>query len=211
MSDWIDISVPLHNGMAHWPGDRPFELTRDADMGAGSDYNLSSFSTSAHAGTHMDAPLHFVAGAPAIDEVPFAAVIGPARVIEVADARWITLAEVQAQGIQAGERILFKTRNSAQPWHDRAFQENFVAIPADTARYLAQVRPKLVGVDYLSVGGYEADGPETHRALLGAGIWVVEGLSLYGVPAGKYELICLPLRMAGSEGAPARALLRRSA
>jgi arylformamidase len=209
MSDWIDISVPLHNGMVHWPGDRPFELRRESDMSEGAENNLSSFSTSAHVGTHMDAPLHFLAGGVPMEDLPLNVVIGRARVIAISDPRRITVQELEPCGILRGDRILFKTANSARPWHDQPFQESFVAIGAGAAGYLAELKPALVGVDYLSVGGYESDGAETHRLLLGAGIWVIEGLHLHAVDAGYYELACLPLKIAGAEGAPARAVLRK--
>ena len=208
MDSWIDISVPLHNGMVHWPGDRPFELRRESDLGAGEECNLSSFSTSAHAGTHMDAPLHFIAGGSSMDQLPFEAAIGRARVIAIENRKRITAGELERHGIRAGERLLFRTANSARRWHDQPFDERFVSMDAGAAAYLARVKPALVGVDYISVGGYESDGGETHRALLGAGIWVVEGLALGAVRPGEYEFVCLPLRIAGAEGAPARAVLR---
>jgi arylformamidase len=209
MSDWIDISTPLRNGMAHWPGDRPFELRCESGMSQGAEYNLSSFSTSAHVGTHMDAPLHFLAGGASMDALPLDVVIGRARVLGIQDPERIRTRELDGYRIQAGERILFRTANSRRAWGDEPFDTRFVAFAAEAAEYLAQIRPALVGVDYLSVGAFESDGAETHRALLGAGIWVVEGLNLHHVQPGEYELVCLPLRMAGAEGAPARAALRR--
>jgi arylformamidase len=109
-----------------------------------------------------------------------------------------------------GDRVLFKTRNSQECWNSSQFRERFVYIPLETAEYLADCNVQTVGVDYLSVGGYEIDGPETRRALLKAGIWIIEGLNLKDVEPGDYELICLPLNIVGSDGAPARAVLRRA-
>lgn len=209
MNHWIDITVPLGTGMAHWPGDRPYETARSFDMERGDEMNLSSIALSAHTGTHMDAPLHFVRDGLPIDRIPLEVVIGTARVVAIRNPERICLEEVEACGVEKGERILFKTVNSDEPWHDRPFRESFVAIPADTARYLADRKPALVGVDYLSVGAFEGDGVETHQALLGAGIWLVEGLALAHVDPGRYELVCLPLKLAGVEGAPARAAIRR--
>ena len=209
MTDWIDISVPLRAGMAHWPGDRQFELRRDLDLDSGDEMNLSSFSMSAHTGTHMDAPLHFLNGASSLDDLAFHAVIGPARVVSIRHPECIPLDEVQACAIQPGERILFRTANSNTPWAGEPFNERFIAIPAGTAAFLAERRPALIGVDYLSVGAFEGDGVETHRLLLGAGIWLLEGLDLTHVDPGRYELVCLPLRIAGVEGSPARAVLKR--
>lgn len=209
MSSWIDISVPLRHGMPHWPDDQPFELHRDHDMAQGAENNLSSLKTSAHVGTHMDAPLHFINGGSSIDQVPLDVVIGPARVIEIEDAREIPIAELEKHAIQPGERLLFRTANSHRAWKADEFQKDFVAIGEAAAKWLAERRPALVGVDYLSVAPF-ADGGPTHRALLGAGVWVIEGLNLEGVEPGRYELVCLPLKIAGAEGAPARAVIRRA-
>lgn len=206
MSDWIDVSVPLRVGMVQWPGDRVFEIQRECDMGRGDEMNLSHFATSAHTGTHMDAPLHFVDGGASIDQAPLDALIGRARVIGFPGE--ITIAELEARNIGAGERLLFRTRNSDRGWPDLPFFEDFVSIPEDAALWLAHRRPALIGVDYLSVGSFENSGP-THRAILGAGIWVVEGLNLSRIEPGHYELVCLPLKLMGAEGAPARAALRR--
>jgi arylformamidase len=162
-----------------------------------------------HTGTHMDAPLHFVRNARAIDQMPLDATLGRARVIEIRDPVSIKLEELLGHSISAGERILFKTANSDHAWSSDQFDENFVFIARDAAQFLAERRILCVGVDYLSVGGFHIDGPETHYALLGAGIWIIEGLNLKGVAPGEYELACLPLKLAGSEGAPARAILRR--
>lgn len=195
--------------MAHWPGDQPFELRRDSDMSRGADYNLSSILGSVHAGTHMDAPLHFVAAGAPIDALPFDTVIGRARVIEIHNQQRIRSAELARHQIATGERILLKTANSRRAWGELSFDPHFVAFDAEAAQYLAQIRPALVGVDYLSVGAFQSDGAETHRALLGGGVWIIEGLNLMHVAPGEYDLICLPLRIPGAEGAPARVILRR--
>jgi arylformamidase len=207
MNNWIDISVPLRNGMPHWPGDQPFERHIDHDMSQGAGNNLSSFKTSVHTGTHMDAPLHFVAKGRSIDEFPLEIAVGPARVIKIQNTHEIPVSELEAAGIQEGERLLFRTENSTHAWNTDEFQKDFIAIPEATAKWLAARKPKLVGVDYLSVGPYEDGGP-THRAMLNAGIWIIEGLNLGAVEAGRYELICLPLKIQGGDGAPARAIIR---
>lgn len=135
--------------------------------------------------------------------------MGTARVIAIEHPKRITEGELRKHEIRPGERLLFKTANSARRWHDQPFDSRFVSMDPCAADYLAQVQPVLVGIDYISVGGFESDGTETHRALLGAGIWLIEGLVLGGVDPGDYDLVCLPLRIAGAEGAPARAVLRR--
>jgi arylformamidase len=205
---WIDISVPVYQGMVHWPGDPEFRSQRVQSLDRNDVCNVTEFSTSAHIGTHMDAPAHFLKGGIGIDQAPLDALIGECRVIEIQDPEAVGVAELERHEIAAGERFLFKTRNSDQRWHDREFAKDFVYISLEGAEFLAGRGVRIVGVDYLSVGGFAMDGPETHRALLSAGIWIIEGLDLSQVRPGRYELICLPLKLRGSDGAPARALVR---
>lgn len=206
-SEWIDISVPVYTGMPVWPGDEPMRREQMLFLEKGDACNLSRMTLSVHTGTHMDAPRHFVMDAPAMETLPLDAVLGPARVIEILDPVAIQPHELP-EDLQAGERILFKTLNSAVAWQNAGFYENFVYISKEAAAVLAQRRVRTVGLDYLSVGGFFKDGAETHEALLGAGIWVIEGLDLSQVTPGRYELACLPLKLIGSDGAPARAALR---
>jgi arylformamidase len=208
-SDWIDISVPLRNGMVTWPGDATFERTSTLEIAEGDPCNLSQISTTAHIGTHMDAPRHYLPNGAGIETMPIAAAIGRARVIEIADPEVIQTSELEPHHLAKGERILFKTRNSGHCWKTDHFQKKYVSIAPETAHYLAARGIQTVGVDYLSVGGFESGGPETHRILLQAGIWIIEGLNLEHVEPGEYELFCLPLRIIGSDGAPARAVLRK--
>jgi arylformamidase len=156
----------------------------------------------------MDGPVHFVHGATGLDQMPLEATMGPARVVEIADPHQITVEELRTHQLQAGERILFRTANSPRCWQADTFVEDFVYISEQAALHLAEVGVRTVGVDYLSVGGYHADGAKIHRILLDAGIWIIEGLDLSAVRSGRYELICLPVKMHESDGAPARAILR---
>ena len=208
MSDWIDISVPVHNGMVHWPGDPPFHIERLSDTDRGDPFTLSRMSLGVHTGTHMDAPDHFIARTETIDDMPLDATVGPARVIQIRVQACMGREELMEHNILAGERILLKTANSDHVWSSDEFIEEFVYISLDAALYLASLGIRSIGIDYLSVGGFHKDGPETHKALLSAGIWIIEGLNLSGVEPGNYELICLPLKLTGAEGAPARAILR---
>ena len=205
---WIDVSVPLRSGMVHWPDNPPVKIERMLDIEHGDAANVSTISMGSHTGTHMDAPLHFVRGGKGLDEMPLEATIGHARVIEIHDPESVKPNELRPHEIRSGERILFKTRNSARRWYEEAFIEDFVYVSQEAARYLAALEVLTVGTDYLSVGGFVKDGVETHQALLGAGIWVIEGLDLSQVEPGRYELICLPLKVKGGDGAPARAILR---
>ena len=209
MSDWIDISVPVRNGMVHWPGDPPFHIERATDQEKGDVATVSRMELGVHTGTHMDAPLHFIRHARSIDTLPLDATVGPARVIAISDPKSIRREELIPHSIAAGERILFKTANSDHLWGSDRFGEDFVFISQEGARYLAERGVRTVGVDYLSVGGFYTDGPETHQALLGAGMLDYRRTwTCGGVEPGEYELVCLPLRLMGAEGSPARAILR---
>jgi len=206
---WLDLSVPVHNGMVHWPGDPEFHLDRVKEYAKGDGLVLSHVDLGVHTGTHMDAPLHFVQGGATIDQIPLDASVGLARVLEITDTECVKRAELEAANIQPGERILLKTANSTSCWNTTEFQKDFVYISHEAAAYLASIPIRAIGVDYLSVGGFYKDGAETHLALLGAGIWIIEGLNLSALSAGPYDLICLPLKLMGAEGAPARAIARK--
>ena len=205
---WIDISVPLYTGMVHWPDNPAVRIERMQDLAQGDAANVSKLELGAHTGTHMDAPRHFYADGAGLDEMPLDAALGPARVIRIEHPQAILPAELEAHNLQAGERVLFRTQNSERCWNTDQFVEDFVYISAAAAQFLVDRQVRTVGVDYISVGGYVYDGVETHRILLGAGLWLIEGLNLAAVEPGAYELICLPLRIAGADGAPARAILR---
>ncbi len=204
---FIDISVPLVSGMLNWPGDPPVKISKMRDLGSGDDATVSRLDFGAHTGTHMDAPLHFLDQAPGMDTMPLDAVIGPCRVIEIDDPSAISRTSLEAYKPAAGERLLLKTRNSGSRWWERPFNENFIYISAEAAEYLVSCGITTVGVDYLSVGGFHRDGRETHVALLEARIWIIEGLDLTEVRPGSYMLYCLPLKIDGGDGAPARAVL----
>jgi len=207
---WIDVSVAVHEGMPLWPGDPGLHFERVKELKKGDVCNLTQASMSAHTGTHMDAPLHFVLNGAAMDTMPIDATVGPARVIRISDATAIHRAELERYAIQPGERILFRTGNSDRDWGNLPFNERFIFISRDAAEYLAECGVRTVGVDYLSVGGFTQDSVETHVALLGKGIWIIEGLVLGCVEPGNYDLVCLPLKWVGVEGAPARAILRHA-
>jgi arylformamidase len=156
----------------------------------------------------MDAPAHFVPGGKGIDEMPAEVAVGPARVIPIRDRTSIRVDELREHPIESGDRLLFKTRNSERSWAGDTFIEDFVDLSPLAAKHLAERGVRLVGIDYLSVGGLGEGGVETHRTLLEAGIWIIEGLDLSRVRPGLVELICLPLKIAGGDGAPARAFVR---
>lgn len=196
MSDWIDISAPLRKGIPQWPGDPLFETFLVADISKGDDANVTAFSMCAHTGTHLDAPRHYFDGGVSVDEAPLEILNGPARVLTL-DTDFIGM-----------ERVLFRTGNSQSAWWREPFRNDFDALTPQLAERLVAAGVKLVGIDYLSVGRNDEDGAAVHRILLGAGVWLLEGLDLCDVVCGDYDLTCLPLRLEGADGAPARALLR---
>ena len=205
-SDWIDISVPLSTGMVRYPGDPPVNISRHSGQSP-EEPIVSHLSLCAHAATHIDSPLHYFPDGKGIDLMPAAAMIGSARVIGIADPHVISVKELQAREITPGERILFKTRNSSL-WQFGLFTEDYVYLSTEGASFLAERSVLAVGIDYLSIGGFGKNEADVHRMLLGAGVWIVEGLDLSRVIPGWYDLICMPLRIAGVEAAPARVMIR---
>jgi arylformamidase len=205
---WIDVSVTVRSGMPHWPDNPPIVMERVMDIGRGDAANVSHLAMGVHSGTHMDGPVHFIHNGPGLDEMPLAATMGEARVIQIEHPSEITAEELARHDLRAGERILFRTSNSIRCWQAPSFSEDFVAISEQAARHLAETRVRTVGVDYLSVGSYHADGALIHRILLEAGIWIIEGLDLSPVVGGRYQMICLPVKLHGCDGAPARAILK---
>jgi len=205
----IDISVPLHSGIPVWPGSTGYLLTQSSCLENGDASMNSMLDMDVHAGTHVDAPCHFIPGAASSETLPLEALIGPARVALVEDAEVVTPEVLAGLGLEPNvERLLLKTRNS-ELWEkgEREFRNDFVALTADAARWLVDRGIVLIGIDYLSVQRF-GDPPLTHEILLRSGMVVLEGLNLAGAEPGRYELICLPLRLVGSDGAPARAVLR---
>ncbi len=208
---WIDVSLTLKSNMVHWPTDPPFSIERVRDMDKGDTINLSKITMGAHSGTHVDAPAHFIKGAKGVDRLLFDSLIGLARIIEIEDADTIKEKELAGHRIRKGERILLRTLNSTnQLLHKDNFIEDFVYMEKDAAEFLVTRGIKTLGVDYLSVGGYKKNGPDVHRTLLGAGILVIEGLDLTNAPPGLYNMICLPMMILDSDGAPARVIVKRA-
>lgn len=205
----IDISVPISTKIVTWPGDPKPDVHYVKTILQGSTSNTSRFAMSSHVGTHVDAPLHFIDGAAPIDEVPLSTLIGPARVLDMTGRTVITRADLEASDIEGASRLLFKTDASAL-WDDCDFHEEFPHLDDNAAEYIVERGIELVGVDYLSVEQYKGRTRKTHRIILGGGCVIVEGLNLAHVEPGDYELICLPLLLAGMEAAPARAALRRA-
>ncbi len=205
----IDISVKIQENMVTWPGDPKVKIDWVARIGEDSDANISALSYGLHTGTHIDVPLHFVKNGWSMDDLDLGVLIGTCEVVQLPDGcDLIGREDLEALEIGCFERVLFKTRNS-QSWPKDAvsFDKDFVALGPSGADYLVEKGCKLVGIDYLSIAPFN-DPPTTHKRLLEAGVVILEGLDLSEAEPGLYELICLPVKLAGREGAPARAVLR---
>ena len=210
---FFDISVAISPGRTPvYPGDPGVEIVQHAAIARGDAANVSLLRFGAHTATHVDAPAHFIEGAPAISETPLDALVGRAWVARVPeDTLAIDERHIDELVPRDAERVLFRTRNSAF-WSERPgeFREDFTYVTPAAARALAGRGLRLVGIDYLSVEKFKSETFETHVNLLSRGVVILEGLNLGGVAAGEYELICLPLKLEGGtgDGAPARAVLR---
>ncbi len=206
-----DISVPVAAERTPiWPGDPPIEQSLVWRLGQGSDANVSRLSMSVHAGTHVDAPVHVLPDGAGVERLALASLVGACHVcaIETADGP-VDDAVLEALGLPDNvERLLLKTPNS-RLWAQggAAFQPAFAALTPAAAHWLVRRGVKLVGIDYLSIEPFAVDEPVVHRTLLAAGVVVLEGIDLSRVAPGRYTLVCLPLNLPGSDGAPARAIL----
>ncbi|HZW04694.1 MAG TPA: cyclase family protein [Anaerolineaceae bacterium] len=204
-----DVTLSIRPQMPIWPGDPALTLQRVQRMEDGADANVSRLEMSVHTGTHVDAPYHFLRDGGRVDDLPLDVLVGPCRVVEIPASRDVIDAEaVREASLPAGvERVLFKTRNSRY-WLESpdVFQTDFVGVDRSGAEELVRLGVRLVGIDYLSIAPFDSPLP-AHQVCLHAGIVVVEGLDLSGVVPGSYTLTCLPLKLAGAEGAPARVIL----
>jgi len=207
-----DISLTISPNLPIWPGDPALELELIESMDKGAHANVTRLSAAVHLGTHVDAPHHFLNDGRTVENLPLEVLTGPCYVTQLPDGIEAITAEVLDRTEISSEmkRVLFGTRNS-HLWakSESTFQTDFVAITEDGAEWLVEHGVQLVGVDYLSVAPY-GDSVPTHTVLLKAGVVVVEGLNLSKIVRGFYDLYCLPLKIAGSDGAPARAILIQS-
>jgi arylformamidase len=209
MTRLIDISLPLQPDLPTWPGDPRLQRERFVCMEEGHVANVSQLACCVHVGTHVDAPYHFVADGKTVEHLALDTLIGEAVVVHVPDVESVTAADLERLTLPAGvQRLLLRTHNSALWAAGMApFREEYVALTEDAAQWVVDHSIRLIGVDYLSVQRYH-DGPRTHQILLEAEVIILEGLNLAHVAPGTYELLCLPLKLIGAEGAPARTVLR---
>jgi arylformamidase len=205
-----DVSVLVHEGMPIWPGDPKLSMRLASSIAKGGAANVTRIEMGAHTGTHMDAPFHFVPDGQGIDRLSLEVLMGRCRVFDLTgNTGHISRATLEKCDLEGVTRALFKTRNSRR-WakDDHEFDKGFVAVAPDGAEHLVRCGIKLVGVDYLSVEAFGSQGHPVHDALLRAAVVIVEGLNLTDIAAGDYELIALPVKLKGADGAPARVVLR---
>jgi arylformamidase len=207
MPKLYDVTVPLSADVPTFPGDPRFQMEFSHRIAEGEPYNVAKVTLGVHSGTHVDAPYHFLADGATVDQLPLELLIGRARVVDMTALDRIERADLERADLRDDIRALFKTRMSGQ-LRQPVFQEDFVYLTPDAATYLVKVGIKLVGIDYLSIEKFGSKDFGAHHALLGAGVVIIEGLDLSEVEAGEYDLTCLPLRIAGADGSPARVVLR---
>jgi arylformamidase len=203
----FDISVPISSDLPNYSGDPPFQIELWESMAAGAIADVRSLAMGVHTGTHIDAPAHFIPGGATVDQLSLEDCTGPCQVVDLRDIESPLIERAQLEGlIEPGvTRLLLHTRNSTL-WRKREFDASFTALGKSGAELLIERGTRLIGIDYLSIAPFD-DPVTVHRLLLGAGIVILEGLNLAAVPAGRYSLTCLPIKLAGAEGAPARAIL----
>lgn len=204
----LDVSVPLVPGTPTYPGNPEFELQPIKRIAEGGSSNVSRVVMGTHTGTHVDAPRHFFDDGAGVDQVRLDLLMGRARVVEVTRRGGIGEEELAAAGLREDLRVLLKTSNSAL-WNTSGFHQDYTYLTEAGARYLVAQGVKVIGVDYLSVEQFKKAGAPAHHVLLSEGVVVIEGLNLAEADPGMYELYCLPLRIAGADGAPARVVLKR--
>lgn len=204
MVHWVDVSIPLWEGMTMWPGDPAFEFAPQRRIAQNAGANVSRVSLSTHTGTHVDAPWHFEEDGQRLDEVDTSLFFGEALVLELLQGQHIRAEHLPQTTLP--RRVLFKTRNSDYP-ADTPFRSDYIALAADAAQRLVEDGVKLVGVDYLSVAPYKQPGQETHHRLLRNNVLIVEGLRLRNIPPGVCQFVVLPLPLQGADGAPCRAFV----
>jgi arylformamidase len=204
----LDVSVPLSSATPTYPGNPPFQIEAIKRIADGGSSNVSRLVLGSHSGTHVDAPKHFIDDGGGVDTMPLDLLIGRSRVVEIAKRGGITVEDLEAAKLREDLRVLLKTPNSAL-WNSPAFHEDYSHLTEGAARYLVEQGVKVVGVDYLSVEQFKKAGAPAHKALLSHGVIIIEGLNLADAEPGMYEMYCLPLLIAGADGAPARVVLKR--
>jgi len=206
MSRYFDISLPIENGMVVWPGEPPVEIGAGSSLQHGDVVNIASLKISSHTGTHIDAPRHILDSGSTVDLIDMNILLGSARVAYFPGAKIVDRRQLEQVNLAGVKRLLLKTDNSRR-YRSSVFETGFTALSIDGAEYLTEIGIRLVGIDYYSIEAFESADFEVHKALLGAGVVILESINLDAVPPGEYKLFCLPLKIKNGDGAPVRAVL----
>lgn len=202
-----DISLSISEKTVIYPGDPPVEIIPQSRISAGDSSNISTLSFGSHTGTHVDPAFHMISDGATVDQVSLELLYGKCLVCSISDETAVTVRELEGAGIKEGtKRIIFKTRNS-ELWDSPEFSKDFVYVEPTAAEWLLRRGVQVIGVDYLSIDPFHSSGHPAHLLLMTSGAVIIEGLDLRGVPPGTYTLACLPLKIAGGDGGPARAIL----
>ncbi|MGI8507733.1 MAG: cyclase family protein [Gemmatimonadaceae bacterium] len=208
MAKIYDVSMPIRDGGLIYPGNPEIHVSLQQAVARGAGANVSAVEFGSHTGTHVDAAKHFFDDGQTVDQIPLETLIGPALVLEFGDdVRAVGRSDLEAKGIEGAERVLLKTRNSGYLTQDPTFHKDYTYLAPDGADFIVECGVKLVGIDYLSIEQFHSGHHLTHLTLLRAGVVIVEGLNLEDVSPARYQLCCLPIKLAGADGAPARAVL----
>ncbi len=199
-----DLTIEISPKTIVFPGDPIFSSETLMDVGKGNPYTLRHFHFGNHTGTHIDFPAHVIKGGKCSSDFPLEYLMGKGRIVEISDNGHVTIEHIEEAGIKRDEIVFFKTNNTRQGLHSKAYTKEFVAIEADAARVLAEIGVKIVGIDYLSVDRYEDESLSTHKALLSNDILVIENASLADIPAGEYFISIAPLKVNAADGLPVR-------
>ena len=202
-----DATLSIHEKMVIFPGDPAFKKEPVSQIQTGDDFNLTRITMGTHLGTHVDPPAHYLEAGATVEQIPLESMVGPGVVADLRGRSQIDRHDLEKANIGDHKRVLLKTDNGPR-LVETSFHQDFVHLTEDGARYLVEHKVRLVGIDYLSIEHPENPGSPVHHLLLEAGILVVEGVHLLEIPPGEYEIFCLPLKIKGADGAPARVLLR---
>ncbi len=200
--------MPVRNGGLVYPGNPAIRIEQEQEIARGAGANVSSLHFGSHTATHVDAPKHFSDAGAGVEQLSLDTLMGPARLVRFDDSvMQITRVDLEGKGLGGQTRVLFATRNSRLQTESAEFVPNYTYVAPDAAEYLVSIGVRLVGVDYLSIEQFHSGHHRTHHTLLGNSVVIIEGLQLSEPPEGEYDLICLPIRIDGCDGAPARAVL----
>ncbi len=203
----FDATLPLRKGMISFPGDPLFEMEPFFQCSKGDPFNLARISMGTHLGTHVDPPAHYLEGGMTVDRLPLDSLVGPGIVLDMTGREEVDRSALENSALGDHVRVLFKTDNSCRLL-ESTFHADYVHLTEDGAAYLVERGVVMVGNDYLSIERYGNPGAPVHMSLLRAGVIIVEGVYLLNVPVGPCEILCLPLKIHGADGAPARVLVR---